>query len=51
MAYNMSRHDLHFVIKAFASRCPNGNMTVIAENSKKYISASVYVIVGERSHG
>ena len=41
MAHNMSGHDLHLIIKALASRFPDGNMTVITENNKKYISASI----------
>ena len=51
MVHNMSRYDLHFIIKALESRFPNGNMTVIAESTKKYISASVNIIVGERLDG
>ena len=45
MTHNMSGYDIHLIIKSLVSQFPDGNMTEIAENVEKYISASVNVVV------
>ena len=42
----MSGYDTHLMIKHIASEFPDGNLRVIAENTERYISVSVDVVVG-----
>ena len=46
LAHNVSGYDIHLIIKQLAASFPQGNLRTLTENTERYFTVSVGVVVG-----